>query len=114
MPEHMQGCWEDNLSDLSFQVFLVVWTHMSACKSVSRRRSGGEPFPMGCPPLAHFHNMTTSVQGGDGGWLLGWVDFDLGVPPDCPTDQPILPYFHLPKQVWADSGMSNYKVNPTQ
>ena len=21
---------------------------------------------------------TDGVQGGDGGWLLGWVDFDLG------------------------------------
>ena len=36
---------------------------------------------------------------GWGWWLvtgLG-VDFDLGVPPYCPTDQPILPNFHLPK-----------------
>ena len=64
------------------------------------------------------------VQGGDGGWLLGWVDFDVGVPPYCPADQPILPNFHLPRQDWADSGiiplsaqclrMSKYKVNPTQ
>ena len=29
---------------------------------------------------------------------LGWVDFDLGVPPSCPTAQPLLPNSHQPKQ----------------
>ena len=40
---------------------------------------------------------------------LDLVEHDLGVPPSCPTDQPILPNFHLPQQDWADSGMSNTK-----
>ena len=47
-----------------------------------------------------------------GTWLalvvsdLGWVDFDLDVPPSCPIAQPILPDSNLPKQKWADSGMT--------
>ena len=43
---------------------------------------------------------------------LGWVDFDLDVPPSCPAAQPILPNSHLPKQSLA--GMSKLKVNPTR
>ena len=35
---------------------------------------------------------------------LGWVDFDLGVPPSCPAAQPLLPNSHQPRQNWADSG----------
>ena len=38
---------------------------------------------------------------------LGWVDFDLGVPPSCPPAQPLLPNFHGPKQNWADSETQN-------
>ena len=45
---------------------------------------------------------------------LGWLYFDLGVPPSCPTDQPILPNFHLSNQNQAASGMSKIEVNPTQ
>ena len=29
---------------------------------------------------------------------LGWVDFDLGVPPSCPSAQPLLPNFDQPRQ----------------
>ena len=25
---------------------------------------------------------------------LGWVDFDLGVPPSCSAAQPLLPLYH--------------------
>ena len=35
---------------------------------------------------------------------LGWVDFDLGVPPSCPAGQPLLPNSHQPRQNVADSG----------
>ena len=34
---------------------------------------------------------------------LGWVNFDLGVPLSCPTDQPILPNHNR-----ADSGISKF------
>ena len=34
---------------------------------------------------------------------LGWVDFDLGVPPSCPPAQPLLRNSHQPRQNWADS-----------
>ena len=43
---------------------------------------------------------------------LGWVDFDLGVPPSCPSAQPLLPNSHQPKQNWADSGTLKIQVNP--
>ena len=33
---------------------------------------------------------------------LGWVDFDLGVPPSCPAAQPLLPSFLQSKQNWAE------------
>ena len=45
---------------------------------------------------------------------LGWVDFDLGVPPYCPAAQPLLPHSHQPKQNWADGRITKIKVNPTQ
>ena len=35
----------------------------------------GVKFPM----LLNLHELL--LQGGDGGWLLGWVDFDLGSSP---------------------------------
>ena len=35
---------------------------------------------------------------------LGWVDFDLGVPPSCPTVRPLLPNFPQPKQNQTDCG----------
>ena len=44
---------------------------------------------------------------------LGWVDFDLDVPPSRPVAQPILPNSHLPKHKWADSGMTKFIVDPT-
>ena len=34
-------------------------------------------------------------------WQLGWVDFDLGVPPSCPAGQPLLPNSHQPNQSQA-------------
>ena len=34
---------------------------------------------------------------------LGWVDFDLGVPPSCPAPQPLL---SNSKQNWVDTGTS--------
>ena len=37
---------------------------------------------------------------------LGWVDFDLGVPPSCQAAQPLLPNSLQPTQNLAD--------NPTQ
>ena len=45
---------------------------------------------------------------------LGWVDFDLGVPPYCPAAQLLLPNSHQPKQNWSDGGTTKIKVNPTQ
>ena len=45
---------------------------------------------------------------------LGWVDFDLGVPPSCPAAQPLLPRSHQPRQNCADSGTLKIKVNPSQ
>ena len=35
---------------------------------------------------------------------LGWVDFDLGVPPSCPA----------PSAKFSDSGTLKFHVNPTQ
>ena len=43
---------------------------------------------------------------------LGWVDFDLGVPPCCPAAQSILPNSHPPMQNWADSGTLKIKNQP--
>ena len=43
---------------------------------------------------------------------LDWGDFDLGVPPRCPTSLPVLPDVHLTKQNQADSGTA--KTNSTQ
>ena len=34
---------------------------------------------------------------------LGWVDFDLAVPPSCPSTQPFLPNSYQPRQNWTDS-----------
>ena len=45
---------------------------------------------------------------------LGWVDFDLGVPPSCLAAQSLLPNFQQPKQNWADSRMLKIQVYPTQ
>ena len=45
---------------------------------------------------------------------LGWVDFDLDVPPSFPAAQPFLPNFYQPMQNWADSGTLKIRVNPTQ
>ena len=36
---------------------------------------------------------------------LGWVEFDLDVPPFCLAAQPIQPHSHLPKQNFTDGGM---------
>ena len=44
---------------------------------------------------------------------LGWVDFDLGVPPCCPAAQPLLPNSHQPRQNWADGGTLKIQVNLT-
>ena len=47
-------------------------------------------------------------------WVgLGWVGFDLDVPPTFPAAQTILPYSYLPKQSQTGSGMFKIKVNPT-
>ena len=43
---------------------------------------------------------------------LGWVDFDLAVPPSGPAAQPLLPNSNQPRQKWADSGTLKIKVNP--
>ena len=43
---------------------------------------------------------------------LGWVDFELGVPPSCPSAQPLLPNSHKPRPNWADSGALTIQVNP--
>ena len=43
---------------------------------------------------------------------LGLIDFDLDDPSFCPNAQPVLPNSHLPKQNWAGSGMTKFKVNP--
>ena len=45
---------------------------------------------------------------------LGLVEFDLGVPPSCPSAQPLLPNSHQPKQNWADSVTLKIQVNPFQ
>ena len=37
------------------------------------------------------------------------MDFDLGIPPYCPDALPILPDFHLRKQIQADSGTAESK-----
>ena len=37
---------------------------------------------------------------------LGWVDFELYVPPCCPAAQPIQPNSHLAKHNWAGSGIT--------
>ena len=46
--------------------------------------------------------------------VLSWVDFDSMFHSSCPTDLPILPISHQPKQNQADSGTAKIKVNPTQ
>ena len=45
---------------------------------------------------------------------LGWVGFDLNVPPCCPAAQQIQPNSHLPKHNLAGSGMTQIYVNQTQ
>ena len=45
---------------------------------------------------------------------LGWVDFELGVPPSCPSAKPGLQNYQQPRQNWADSGTLKIHVNPTQ
>ena len=45
---------------------------------------------------------------------LGWVDFDLGVPPSCPTAQPLLPNSHQPRENWSGSETLKIQVNPNQ
>ena len=45
---------------------------------------------------------------------LGWVDFDLGVPPSCLAAHPLLPNSNQPRRNWADSGIPKIPVNPTQ
>ena len=45
---------------------------------------------------------------------LGWVYFDLGVPPSCPAAEPLLPNSHQPRQNWADGGTLKIEVNRTQ
>ena len=45
---------------------------------------------------------------------LGWVDFDLGVPPSLPAAQPLLPNSHQTRQNWADRGTLKFQVNTTQ
>ena len=45
---------------------------------------------------------------------MGWVNFDLDVPPACPVAHTILPNSRLPKQNRADSGMTKIIANPTQ
>ena len=44
---------------------------------------------------------------------LGWVDFELGVPPPLPAAQPILPKPHQPKPTRADNGTRKVQANPT-
>ena len=50
-------------------------------------------------------------KGDHGGWRLGFVYFDFGVPPVCPFAMPSLPNFHLPKQNLSDRGTSQIKAN---
>ena len=45
---------------------------------------------------------------------LGWVDFELDIPPSCPVVQPVLPNSHQPQQNEADGGTLKFQVNPTQ
>ena len=35
-------------------------------------------------------------------------------PPSCPTDQPVLPIFHQPRQNQAEGGAAKIKANPTK
>ena len=44
----------------------------------------------------------------------GWVDFDLGVTPSCPSTEPLLPNSRQPRQNWAEGGTLKIQVNPTQ
>ena len=44
---------------------------------------------------------------------LGWVDFELSVPPSCPSAQPLLPNSHQAIQNWADSGTLKIQVSLT-
>ena len=52
------------------------------------------------------------LHGDSSGRALGWVDFDLDVPPPCPGAQPFLPNSHQPMQNWADSGTLKVQPNP--
>ena len=45
---------------------------------------------------------------------LGWVDFDLDVPPCCLAAQPVLPISHQPRQNQAEGGSAKIKFNPAQ
>ena len=47
---------------------------------------------------AQLYVSKVALQGGAGGLIHGWVDFDLDVPLFSPATQPIQPYSHLPKQ----------------
>ena len=45
---------------------------------------------------------------------LGWVAFDLGVPPSSLAAWPILPNCHQPRQNLAESGTLKILVDPSQ
>ena len=56
------------------------------------------------------HTVQCSVGCGMVVSYLGWVDFDLGVPPCCPTDQPILRECVFPIFLWAAGAISQKRV----
>ena len=45
---------------------------------------------------------------------MGWVDFDLNVPPGCPAAQPIQPNSQFAQAQLLGSGVIKIKVNQTQ
>ena len=45
---------------------------------------------------------------------LGWVDYDLSVPPSCQPAQPLLPNSHQPVQNWAERGTLKLQFNTTR
>ena len=66
------------------------------------------------PPNANYTPPVSAVPGNHGGWTLGFVDFNSGVPPVCSLAMPSQSHFYLPKQNRADRGTNQTKGNKTK
>ena len=58
--------------------------------------------------------ITHNLKGVSSAHRPGWIDFDSGVPPSCPTAQPLLKNSSQTRQNFSYSGALKIQVNPTQ